>query len=75
MSGRAWSATRTFTARAFRQFVPGGVHFFDTRTWVRTHTVTLPAAPTEVRRMDGRDASLSNNGVFRQTASLSVAAR
>jgi len=57
-----------FAPRRFRRHVPGRVHFFDRRTWARTHLLSLPAAPTEIRRIDGRDASLSNSCVLRPTA-------
>jgi hypothetical protein len=49
-----------FTTRPFRRYVPGRVHFFDRATWTRTSSISMPAAPTEIRRLDGRDLSLSN---------------
>jgi hypothetical protein len=49
-----------YATRAFRRYVPGRVVFFDRRTWSRRAVVALPGAPTEIRRIDGRDLSLSN---------------
>jgi len=49
-----------FCPRPFRRYVPGCVHFFDRWTWKRYATLTLPAAPTEIRRIDGKDLSISN---------------
>ena len=49
-----------YSTRIFRRYVPGRVHFFDRRTWTCISTLTLPAAPTEIRRLDGNDLSLSN---------------
>lgn len=48
-----------YTTRRDRIDIPGRVHFFD-RAWQRIATVELPAAPTEIRRMDGQDLSISN---------------
>jgi CRP-like cAMP-binding protein len=49
-----------FCPRPFRRYVPGCVHFFDRWIWKRYATLTLPAAPTEIRRIDGKDLSISN---------------
>lgn len=49
-----------FCTRPFRRYVPGRVHFFDRRTWKCYAMLTVPAAPTEIRRIDGKDLSISN---------------
>jgi len=49
-----------FCSRPFRRYVPGRVHFFDRSSWECLCSLTLPAAPTEVRRIDGKDWSISN---------------
>jgi hypothetical protein len=49
-----------FATRPFRRYVPGRVHFFDRISWACTGSLSLPAAPTEIRRVDGRDFSISN---------------
>jgi hypothetical protein len=54
-----------FSTRPFRRFVPGRVHFFDRRTWKRYASIALPAAPNDVRRIDGQDLSLSNHFAVR----------
>ena len=49
-----------YATRPFRNFVPGRVHFFERGSWVRTHSISLPAAPTDIRRIDGQDYSIGN---------------
>jgi hypothetical protein len=49
-----------FATRLFRRYVPGRVHFFDRATWKCTSSLSIPAAPTEIRRIDGKDFSISN---------------
>lgn len=49
-----------FTTRHRRRFVPGRVHFYD-RGYRHLATLQLPGAPTEIRRIDGQDLSLSNH--------------
>ena len=63
-----------FSTRPFRRYVPGRVHFHDRRTWKHMATVELPAAPTEIRRIDGKDFSLSNYAL-RQYAGGNAVAR
>lgn len=48
-----------FSIRKERQFVPGRVHFFD-RNGERRACLELPAAPTDIRRIDGQDLGLSD---------------
>jgi catechol 2,3-dioxygenase-like lactoylglutathione lyase family enzyme len=48
-----------YSAPPDRRYVPGQVHFYD-RQLRHLVTLTLPAAPTEIRRIDGKDLSLSN---------------
>jgi hypothetical protein len=48
-----------FAIRRNRKEIPGRVHFLS-RNYVRRATLELPAAPTDIRRIDGRDYSLSN---------------
>ncbi|KUI46682.1 hypothetical protein AU198_03715 [Mycobacterium sp. GA-1199] len=48
-----------YATRLGRRYVPGNVHFFD-RSYNRLSSLRLPAAPTDIRRIDGRDLSLSN---------------
>ena len=40
--------------------IRGRVVFFDRRTWSRRAVRAVPCAPTEIRRIGGRDLSLSN---------------
>lgn len=47
-----------FGKRAARAFLPGFLTFFD-RSYRRTGRLYLPAAPTQIRRLDGADLSLS----------------
>lgn len=47
-----------FSARADRHRTPGTITFLD-RTFRRLSVLDLPAAPTEIRRLDGRDLGLS----------------
>ena len=49
-----------FGSRPLRRFVPGRVHFFDRHTWQLKSMLTLPGAPTDIRRIDGKDFSISN---------------
>jgi len=49
-----------FGSRPFRRFVPGRVHFFDRSTWKLQKTLSVPGAPTDIRRIDGKDMSISN---------------
>jgi hypothetical protein len=49
-----------FVTRDARQTAGGRIHAYDRRSWARLWTLTLPAAPTEIRRLDGRDLSISN---------------
>lgn len=48
-----------YATRLGRRYVPGNVHFFD-RSYNRLSSLRLPAAPTDIRRIDGKDLSLSN---------------
>lgn len=50
----------SFSTRALRSHSHGRVRFFNRHTWSIIATLELPAAPTEVRRIDGQDLSLSN---------------
>jgi len=59
-----------FGSRPFRRFVPGRVHFFDRRSWKLKSLLSLPGAPTDIRRIDGKDFSLSN--YFAQTEAANV---
>jgi len=47
-----------FSARAARHATPGTVTLLDRSCRVRS-VLTVPAAPTEIRRLDGRDLGLS----------------
>jgi len=47
-----------FSARADRHHTPGTVTFLD-RSFRHLSTLELPAAPTEIRRLDGLDLGLS----------------
>ena len=47
-----------FGQRIERALLPGFLTFFD-RTFQRTGRIYLPAAPTQIRRLDGQDLSLS----------------
>jgi len=47
-----------FSARADRHAVPGTVTFLD-RDWAVRSVVEMPAAPTDIRRLDGADLGLS----------------
>lgn len=47
-----------FSARADRHATPGTVTVLD-RTWRVRSVLTVPGAPTEIRRLDGRDLGLS----------------
>lgn len=49
-----------FETRLFRRYIPGRIHFAERRTWRVFATLELPAAPTDIRRIDGKDLSLSN---------------
>lgn len=48
-----------FTVRHRRRYAPGNVFFFD-RSYRLISRQSLPAAPTEIRKIDGDDLSLSN---------------
>ncbi|WP_082974139.1 VOC family protein [Mycobacterium sp. E740] len=48
-----------YATRLGRRYVPGNVHFFD-RNYQRLSSLRLPAAPTDIRKIDGQDLSLSN---------------
>jgi hypothetical protein len=48
-----------FAVHKNRQFVPGRVHFFK-RDGERQACLEVPAAPTDIRRIDGRDLGLSD---------------
>lgn len=48
-----------FAVREDRRLVPGRVHFFE-RNGERRASLELPAAPTDIRRIDGQDLGLSN---------------
>ncbi|OBF89130.1 hypothetical protein A5790_20950 [Mycobacterium sp. 852002-51152_SCH6134967] len=48
-----------YATRLGRRYVPGNVHFFD-RSYNHLSSLRLPAAPTDIRRIDGQDLSLSN---------------
>ncbi len=45
--------------RRRRRYLPGKIYFLD-HDFRRLSTLELPAAPTEIRRLDGLDRSLSN---------------
>ena len=47
-----------FSARADRHHTPGTITFLD-RSFQPVSTLELPAAPTEIRRLDGQDLGLS----------------
>jgi hypothetical protein len=64
-----------YSTRVFRRFVPGYVHFFDRRSWSRQHTLHLPAAPADIRRIDGQDLSISNHLFAQVRAARATAAR
>ena len=49
-----------FATQFFRRFVPGRVYFYEPATWKRREVLELPAAPTDIRRIDGEDYGLSN---------------
>lgn len=49
-----------FAVRKKRQFVSGRVHFFN-RDGTRRACLELPAAPKEIRRIDGQDRGLSDH--------------
>jgi hypothetical protein len=49
-----------FETRLFRSYVPGRIHFADRKSWKINASLELPAAPTDIRRIDGKDYSLSN---------------
>lgn len=49
-----------FATRVRRRYVPGRVHFADRRSWKVLSTLEVPAAPTDIRRIDGEDFSLTN---------------
>jgi hypothetical protein len=61
-----------YATRAFRRYVPGRVVFFDRRTWSRRAVLAVPGAPTEIRRIDGRDLSLSNFALAKLKAPYQV---
>ncbi|MDO8653368.1 MAG: hypothetical protein Q7R66_14375 [Undibacterium sp.] len=48
-----------YATRRNRIDIPGRVHFFN-RDFERISTLELPAAPTDIRRIDGKDLSISN---------------
>ncbi len=48
-----------YATRLGRRYVPGNVHFFD-RNYNHLSSLRLPAAPTDIRKIDGNDLSLSN---------------
>lgn len=48
-----------YATRLGRRYVPGNVHFFD-RDYQHLSSLRLPAAPTDIRKIDGNDLSLSN---------------
>jgi hypothetical protein len=52
-----------YGTREGRRFLPGFVHFFD-RAFRRTATLELPAAPTDIRKLDGDDLGLSNSSTL-----------
>jgi hypothetical protein len=62
-----------FCARPFRRYVPGRVHFFDRASWTCTGSLSLPAAPTEIRRIDGKDLSISNYCIAEARAVVALA--
>ncbi|MCF6437761.1 hypothetical protein [Pseudoalteromonas sp. MMG022] len=49
-----------FQTRVYRRYIPGHVHFYEAGTWKKVAEMSVPAAPTEIRRIDGQDQSLSN---------------
>jgi hypothetical protein len=48
-----------YSTRVGRRYVPGSVHFYD-RDYNHLSSLRLPAAPTDIRKIDGNDLSLSN---------------
>jgi hypothetical protein len=63
-----------FATRHQRRYVPGSVFFYD-RSYRLLARQRLPAAPTEIRRIDGRDLSLSNYRLQQSTISLGTPLR
>lgn len=49
-----------FATRFMRRYVPGRVHFVNRSSWETVSSIELPASPTEIRRIDGQDYSISN---------------
>lgn len=49
-----------FGSRPFRRFVPGHVYFYGRHSWELRSILSVPGAPTDIRRIDGKDFSLSN---------------
>jgi hypothetical protein len=49
-----------FETRLFRQYVPGRIHFADRQSWKIRSTLDVPAAPTEIKRVDGKDFAVTN---------------
>lgn len=49
-----------FSERDHRDSLPGAIHFLD-RAYRTFATLPLPGPPTEIRRIDGQDLSLSNH--------------
>jgi catechol 2,3-dioxygenase-like lactoylglutathione lyase family enzyme len=48
-----------FSTRLHRRYVPGNVYFFDGKFSLQS-VLELPAAPTDIRKINGIDLSLSN---------------
>jgi len=47
-------------ARDRRRFASGKIHFFQRSNWSLMSTLALPGAPTDIRRIDGNDLSITN---------------
>jgi hypothetical protein len=46
--------------RERRRYASGKIHFFERRNWKLISTLALPGAPTDIRRIDGNDLSITN---------------
>jgi hypothetical protein len=49
-----------YATRYLRRYAPGHLYFFDRNSWTLQSTVVMPGAPTDIRRIDGKDLSISN---------------
>jgi hypothetical protein len=48
-----------FAVRVRRRYAPGNIYFYN-RAYELQSKLSLPAAPTEIRRIDGHDLAISN---------------